>query len=395
MSYHCDPTLLEEVRRYGKFDTAGCFNCGSCIQACELAGDHASFPRRSTRHVLMGLRQVLNEGLDPWICHDCGDCSTTCPRQTEPRDSMMTLRRYLTSVYDWTGISSKINRSEAWHIGSLLFVAVSVLILIVLYHLYLVKTPFSDFPIFSAVTEFASTSMGMEHMFPLMTYFTLAVILFPFFILLTNAFRMYLITVHQKGSIRSPLSQWLIETRTFLLHFFTYKKMADCSTENGRWFKHLLLGVGCMVMLALMVFSLEWFQTDKIYPIYHPQRWIGYLAAAFMIFGSVDILVGRIRKKAEIHKSSDFMDWNFPILILATSVSGMAVHIFRYAGMDLATHYAYSIHMMISVPMLVIEMPFGKWTHMIYRPLAVYFQSLKELTHNLESPEGVRVYVAK
>jgi len=150
-----------------------------------------------------------------------------------------------------------------------------------------------------------------------------------------------------------------------------------------------------MMMLALMVFSLEWFQTDKIYPIYHPQRWIGYLAAAFMIFGSVDILVGRIRKKAEIHKSSDFMDWNFPILILATSVSGMAVHIFRYAGLDLATHYAYAIHMMISVPMLVIEMPFGKWTHMIYRPLAIYFQSLKELTHNLESPEGVRVYVAK
>jgi len=298
---------------------------------------------------------------------------------------MMTLRRYLASVYDWTGIAAKINRSKAWHIGSLLFVAVSVLMLIVLYHLYVVKMPFPDF---------ASTSMGMEHMFPLMTYFTLAVILFPFFILLTNAFRMYLITVHQKGSIRFPLSRWLIEARTFLLHFFTYKKMAECPTEKGRWPKHLLLGVGCMMMLALMVFSLEWFQTDKIYPIYHPQRWIGYLAAAFMIFGSVDILVGRIRKKAEIHKSSDFMDWNFPILILATSVSGIAVHILRYAGLDLATHYAYAIHMMISVPMLVIEMPFGKWTHMIYRPLAIYFQSLKELTHHLESPEGVRVYVA-
>ena len=116
MGNHCYPTLLDEVRKYGKFDVAGCFNCGSCTLSCDLAGDHASFPRRSTRQVLMGLRQVVNESLDPWICYDCGDCSTTCPRETEPRAGMMTLRRYLTSVYDWTGIASLINRSKAWHI---------------------------------------------------------------------------------------------------------------------------------------------------------------------------------------------------------------------------------------------------------------------------------------
>ena len=386
MEYRCDPTLLAEVRKYGKFDVKGCFNCGSCTLSCDLAGDHASFPRRSTRHVLMGLRETLNQGLDPWICHDCGDCSTVCPRQTEPREAMMTLRRYLASVYDWTGIASKINSSKAWHIGSLSFVGVFFLLLMGLYHVYAVKMPLSDF---------TSTSMGLEHMFPMMTYFTLGVVLFPFFILLTNAFRMYWITVHRKESIDSPFSQWLAEAKTFFLHFFTYKKMAECPTEKGRWPKHLLLGVGCMVMLFLMVFLLRWFQTDKIYPLYHPQRWIGYLATAFLIFGTVDILVSRIKKEKEIHKSSDFRDWNFPVLLLATAVSGIVVHILRYSGLELATHYAYAIHMMIAVPMLVIEMPFGKWTHMIYRPLALYFQSLKERTLQQElSSEGVPEYVA-
>ncbi len=384
MDYRCDPTLLAEVRKYGKFDVAGCFNCGSCTLSCDLANDHVSFPRRSTRHVLMGLRQVLNEGLDPWICHDCGDCSTVCPRQTEPREAMMTLRRYLAALYDWTGIASKINRSKIWHIGSLSFVGVLVLLAIILYHVYVVKMSFSDL---------TSTSMGLGHMFPLMTYFTLGVVLFPFFILMTNAFRMYWFTVHRKENIRSPLSQWLIEIKTFMLHFFTYKKMAECPTEKGRWPKHLLLGIGCMVMLAVLVFSLGWFQTDKVYPIYHPQRWIGYLAAAFLIFGTVDILVGRIKKEREIHKSSDFRDWNFPVLLLATAVSGIAVHIFRYLGLELTTHYAYAIHMMIAVPMLVVEMPFGKWTHMIYRPLAMYFQSLKERTQQQEFSEGVPGYV--
>jgi len=244
------------------------------------------------------------------------------------------------------------------------------------------------------LSELARTPMGLEHMFPLMTYVTLAVILFPFFILMSNAFRMYLITVHEKKTIRSPLSQWLIEAKTFMLHFFTYKKMAECPTEKERWPKHLVLGSGCMAMLVLMVFALRWFQTDQIYPVYHPQRWIGYLATAFLIFGAGDILISRIRKEKEIHKSSDFRDWSFPVLLLATAVSGIAVHIFRYSGLQLATHYAYAIHMVISIPMLVIEMPFGKWTHMVYRPLALYFQSLKERTLEQQpSSEGVPDYV--
>ncbi len=385
MSYVSDPTLLAEVRKCGKFDVAGCFNCGSCVLSCDLAGEYASFPRRSTRHVLMGLRKLLNESLDPWICHDCGDCASVCPRQTEPRKSMETLRRYLASVYDWTGIAARINRSKVWHIGSLAAVGILVLMLIGLYHVYIVKMPFMDF---------ASTPMGLEHMFPLMTYFTLAVILFPLLMLMINAFRMYLFTVHRKEIIRTSPFQWMIEAKTFILHFFTYKRMAECPTAKVPWYKHMFLASGCLGMLVLLVFWVRWFQTDKIYPVYHAQRWIGYVIAAFLIFGTVDILLGRLRKEKEIHKTSDFLDWTFPILLLATTVSGIAVHIFRVSGLELATHYSYAIHLMISVPMLVIEMPFGKWTHMIYRPLALYFLSLRERSLEPQvSSEGVPQYV--
>jgi len=385
MSYNVDPTLLSEVRRYGVFDATGCFNCGTCTLSCDLAGDDVSFPRRAIRQVLMGQKEVVQESLDPWICHDCGDCSRVCPRQTGPRESMMTLRRYLASVYDWTGIASKVNSSKAWHIGSLVIAAMIVLALIVFYHLYEVKMTFS---------EFAFNPMGLEHMFPMMTWFTLVVVLFPFFILLTNAFRMYWMTVHLEDSIHSPVTQWVIEIKTFMFHFFTYKKMVECQTEKSRWPKHLLLGVGTIVMLVVIVFALKWFQTDSIYPIWHPQRWIGYLATAFLIFGTVDILISRMMKKREIHKTSEFRDWIFPILLLATAVSGIIVHILRYAGLELATHYAYAIHMVIVVPLLVVEMPFGKWTHMIYRPLAMYFQSLKEKTQEqAESAKEVPEYV--
>ena len=112
-----DPTLLAEIRRYGKFDPTGCYQCGSCTLSCDLVAGSATFPRRSIRYALLGLRQPLLQNLDPWVCHDCGECSLVCPRQSEPRISMLTLRRFLSAQYEWTGIGSRLLRSRAWYLG--------------------------------------------------------------------------------------------------------------------------------------------------------------------------------------------------------------------------------------------------------------------------------------
>src|ERR1039457_1599126 len=168
-----DPTLLAEIRCYGTFDSAACYQCGSCTLSCELVNESASFPRRSLRYALLGLRGPLLNGLDPWICHDCGDCSTACPRHAEPRISMVTLRRFLSAQYEWTGIGGGLLRSRAWHLGSLAFAAVLVVALIFCYHLWYVGLPLSGL----------TTAMGLEHMFPIMMYYTLTVMLFPFLLL--------------------------------------------------------------------------------------------------------------------------------------------------------------------------------------------------------------------
>jgi len=380
--YESDLNLLADVRKYGKFDVTGCFNCGTCTLSCELANDQASFPRKSVRHVVMGLKGLLHASLEPWVCHDCGDCSTACPRQTKPQESMMTLRRYLASVYDWTGIASLINRSKGWHLATLSFAAAVVLFLILLYHLSVVKMTFSDL---------TSTSMGLKHMFPTMTYFTLAVILIPLFILVSNAIRMYGFTGSARQNDQTPIS-FPSQVKTFLVHFFTYKKMAECPTGKSRWLEHLFIGIGCLIMLVVKVFGLNWFQTDQIHPLYHPQRWLGYFATVLLLYGTGSILLGRITKEKEVYKSSEFGDWIFLVLLFATTLSGIILHILRLSGFEVGTCYAYAIHVLIATPMLVIEMPFGKWTHMIYRPLAVSLQSRSQKERTLEqqwSPKEV------
>ncbi len=148
----CDPTLLADIRRYGKFDPTGCYQCGSCTLTCDLVDDSATFPRKSIRYALLGLRQPLVQSLDPWVCHDCGDCSVACPRQAEPRISMLTLRRFLSAQYDWTGIAPKLLQSGAWYLGSLIFVAALTFLLILGYHLWYVKMP---------ATQLVTTPLGI------------------------------------------------------------------------------------------------------------------------------------------------------------------------------------------------------------------------------------------
>jgi hypothetical protein len=284
---------------------------------------------------------------------------------------MKTLRRYLTAQYDWTGLSRRICRSPGWEIGALSFVAGLVLALIILYHLYIEHLE---------ISVFRSTAMGLEHMFSRITYFTVAVFLLSAFFIASHAARMLSLTMRHGPHEAIPLKYYLAEAKTMFLHTVTQKQILKCpaTIQKRRWMMHWLLAFGCCLMFVIKFFFLRWFQTDKIYPVYNPQRWLGYMGAAFLLLGSLDILIDRARKREPIYKQSGLRDLMLPVLILLTALSGMAVHVLRYVGLGLGAHYAYAVHLMIAVPMLLVEVPFGGSSHMMYRPLALYFAAVKE-----------------
>ncbi len=371
MSTVAVPGFVKEIRAFGRFDTEGCLNCGSCTVVCTLSNGHASFPRKPIQQALLGLKRSLLGALEPWLCHDCGECATTCPRQTEPRESMMTLRRYLISQYDVTGISSRIFRSRIWEIAAIIVVSAIVFALVAWYHVYYVEMP---------VEDFVTTPFGLEHMFPMITYFTYVVFLLPLCIMAVNAFRMYRWTMGRTQDVKVPLHFYLQEAGTFIIHLFSHRNLKQCRDDSNerRWIEHWLLGTGTVIMCVVVFFFLSWFQTDAFYPLYHPQRWLGYIATGMMVAAPLHILVSRVRKHSERHKFSEMTDMILPIMLLLVAVSGIAVHVFRYAEWALTCHYAYALHLAITVPLLLIEMPFGKWSHVLYRPLALYFQSVKE-----------------
>jgi len=278
---------------------------------------------------------------------------------------MITLRRFLSAQYEWTGMGAKLLQSKAWYLGSLISIALFTLALIIGYHLWYVGM---------AAKDFATTPFGLDHMFPIMTYYTLTVVLLPLLLLVSRVVHIWRLTMAGAGI---GWRNYLRQAWVYVYELVAQPLMRKCP-EHRRWFGHEALAGGTIVMLAIKVFGLRWFQTDNIYPIYNPQRWVGYLAAACILYGIGDIFIGRWRAQKEIYKETHFHDLVFPTLIVLTALSGLAAHSLRYFGFGLSCHYVYALHVVIATPMLVIEMSFGKWAHMVYRPLALYFLAVKE-----------------
>ncbi|MEK7477231.1 MAG: 4Fe-4S dicluster domain-containing protein [Candidatus Coatesbacteria bacterium] len=365
-----DPKLLSEIRAFGRFDTDACFTCGTCALACELARDALLLPRRAIRLVQLGLRESVRGSLDPWLCHYCGDCSERCPRQAEPGESLMTLRKYLSAQYDWTGLTALFYRSRAWRLAALGIVASVVAALGLWFHWRILK---GDVDISTFFVLGRSHSVGLIQRYDTWLVAALAALV------ASNVARLVFFAIRDVRGEGISMRAWGRSLGVFLWHFFTQSWIKDCGKAHlGRWIKHLLLVSGFVVMFVLVVFFLPWFQTDAILPWTHPQRLLGYYATAVLTVVSIDILLGRRRKREEAHRFSEFGDRLFPVLILLTALTGLVTHVARYLDWPLTTCATFAVHLMVSVAMLAVEVPFGKLAHEAYRPVAIMLYEVRE-----------------
>jgi ferredoxin len=384
MSSAVNPDLLLNLKEFGIKDAATCFNCGNCTAVCSLSTESTPFPRKTIRYLQLGLSDKLMQSPEPWMCYYCGDCSETCPRQANPGEVMMGLRRYLTSRYDWTGISRLFYTSKIFEVLSILAVAALVGLGFYLFHGPMLTDRV-------ALNVFApNTTIEILDLI-------LLVVLSIF--LLSNAFRMSKAVMKDAGVFAAdngdtqgikagrpailifgiPLQTYLREAKEFVLQFFTQKRFDSCGTRSQRtqWIVHLLIMTGYSIVFLLVVLGIRWFQRDEIYALWHPVRLLGYYATFAILYGVTYAIIGRLQKSKSVYEHTHSTDWAFLILLWLTTFSGILIHATRLLELPLTTYYLYVIHLMIAVPMLVIEVPFAKWTHQLYRPLILYLMKVK------------------
>lgn len=372
MSQRVNPELKQELLKFGVKDWNECFHCGNCTATCPLTENGSLFPRRAIRQAQMGIKDSLDTNIDPWMCYYCGDCSKTCPRDANPGELMMSLRRYLITVYDWTGISKLVSTSKAFEVGAIIVLALIVMVLYILYTFY----PSGDASLWIGSDGGALINKMAPwkriHLGDWIMAGTLA------FLLLTNLFNMWYKIILKDKTIKVGFFDYIKEIFTLPIHLLTQKRFAKCDDNSkSYWYIHLFLMLSYIMLFTMIVFFLEFFQTDTVHPIWHPQRLLGYISTLGLFVGIIYFYMNRMKKAKENGKHSHYTDWTFLVLLFFTTLTGILLHFFRIAGMPQATYITYLIHLMVLVPMLTIEVPFSKWSHLAYRPFAVYFSRVK------------------
>lgn len=88
--------LIEEILKLGAKDLLKCYQCGTCIADCPtgLFADEPLNPKKLIHMIKLGLKEKLLEDVTPWMCVTCGACEERCPRQAEPFEVVLAVRRW-------------------------------------------------------------------------------------------------------------------------------------------------------------------------------------------------------------------------------------------------------------------------------------------------------------
>ncbi|MFA4851386.1 MAG: 4Fe-4S dicluster domain-containing protein [Bacteroidales bacterium] len=367
MAIRINPKFIDDIDRFGAEDVQLCYQCGDCSAVCPHADDTFKFPRKPMRRLQMGLERKIETSLEPWLCYYCGQCSDQCPREADPGETMMSLRRWLISRYDFTGIARQFFKSRATEI--LAIIGIALLTLIYLYYFSFSK---GNIHIYDGKGAFLPS--------PFIHEFDLSVGLVLLVFLAINAFRMWYFTMIKGIKVHVPWWLYIKHILTFPWHFFTQKRYAECESKRNTkifmpWIIHLGLMLGYVIMLVLVMVFIEDLQ-------YGPEiKWqahiFGYLASIGLIIGTIYFINLRLSKTAYVQfKKSHSTDWVFVVLLFFIVLTGVAQHIFHRTGLIEYANISYVIHLMCVVPWL-LRMPVSKWAHLVYRPLAMYFAAIQ------------------
>jgi ferredoxin len=340
------------LKKYGAIDFNACYNCGTCTAVCALSNEDDSFPREMVRLSVLGIDSDVKTSLKPWLCYYCGECTTHCPQEAKPGELMMSLRRYLTANYDWTGLSGILYRNVYAYIVAFLLVIIGVL------------------GWYYTGDKSNSEWMHYGHLFEMFAIAGVFVL-----ILLPNIFRLWYYSVWQKTK-KFKLKHYLKAFKDLAIHMFSQKRTLSCNEEKDNklwWFEHFILVISYLLLLFTTVF-LDWFGTSSMLVIVS-----GYVFSAIIFMVTFDFVIRRINKKTEKSKFTHPSDWFFVIWLFLMGISAFVARLMIDTNYLENNFWIYLFHLIVLVQWAIIIVPFGKWTHFLYRSFAMYFDKILKM----------------
>ncbi|TET33172.1 MAG: hypothetical protein E3J72_17740 [Planctomycetota bacterium] len=377
-----EPTLLKPDQKFinriiksGGGNIKKCFQCATCSVVCELSPDRRPFPRKEMIWAQWGLQDRLLADPDVWLCHQCNDCSTHCPRGAKPSEVLAALRR-----------ESIIHHSVPRFLGKWMndprYVPLMLLIPTVLLGLaLLLKDPIESVLGFSKQTG-ERIVFSYSSMFPhwLLISFFLFFSLLVLLAIIAGVMRFWraMKAADARSGMTGPAKGLRASIIAALKNIITHDKFATCSTERPRFLSHFLVFYG---FIALFVVSI-WAMTAKYNPLIYssfaypfsfwsPWRILANVAGIAVVIGCLLMIIERLNENKKAGAGSYF-DWAFIGILLCVVLSGFVTEILHYGRVEPHRHIVYFVHL-VFVFALLIYLPYSKFAHMIYRTTAMVY----------------------
>ena len=375
MSTVVDPGLLADIKQFGTLDVSACCSCGNCTAVCPLSDNDGTFPRRIIRYAQVGMKDSLLSSKELWTCYHCGLCSETCPTEADPGEFMAAARRYAIASYDRTRLARTLYTRPVT--GSILVVLLALFFALFMYADHGPKNT-GSLDLFTFVPEGLIHWTGVAVMM-LMTFAGAAGVV----TMARGIARAEDVHVSWRGAAAAFWSAAGVES----LGQRRYR--ADCKDDRRpeplwrrRWLVHALTVWGFLGLLTATILDYTLALTDvkktgDHVALWYPPRLLGTIAGASLVYGVSILILNRLQKTSQTAKTSTLSDWLFPALLWVTGVTGFLLEIALYLPHAPAWGYwVFLLHVAVAMELMLL-LPFIKFAHALYRPVALFFYALR------------------
>ncbi|MFC1856506.1 quinone-interacting membrane-bound oxidoreductase complex subunit QmoC [Thermodesulfobacteriota bacterium] len=372
--YLVDPDLgfIQEVAGMGGDTLKKCFQCATCSVACQISPDTKPFPRKEMIAASWGLKDRLVGNHDIWLCHNCGDCSTLCPRGAKPGDVLAAIRTYAVNHYAVPKqVVKMVNNPKMLPV---MFLIPAVLIIGLGLILKLFGVNFLNFPSGGdqiVHANFISTWLVDMIFVPLAAW---AVAVFAW------GLKNFITDIHENALQSGKTDKKELELVGFIKaliqvipKILKHENFSECTENKPRTTSHMMVlfsFISLFIVTNIFFVHIYVLQWHGPYSMLHPVKWLANVAGVALIIGAFIMLKDRLAKTDQV---SVYKDWYLIGLALGLGVTGMLTEMSRLAGAAEISYALYFLHL-IFVFNLFAFVPFSKLAHLAYRTVALTYE---------------------
>ena len=386
-----DLDFVRELKAAGGDTLKKCFQCATCSVVCELAPEQKPYPRKEMIYSQWGLKDRLVNNVDVWLCHYCNDCSTHCPRDARPGDTLRAIRALSFRHFAFPSFMGKIV-GEAKYLPIMLAIPVLILLLGI-------KIAGGHIPEGAVEYRDLFPLLLVDAIFIAVTFMAIGSIGFGVWNFLQG---IHANAVKEGYTEDKPLAMggYVKSLVSVIPTILFHDKFKLCTSNRDRYWPHLLMLIGFVGLFVVTNIGfvgiyggpLLGINTNFLAPPYslaNPIKLFALLVGIGLLVGIILVITNRLKPK-DAESTISYLDWSLIIAVLATVSTGLLTWVGRVGNLGTVAYGIYFLHL-VSVFYIIAYLPYSKLAHIFYRTVAMGYAAHIDRPFGIEEAAAVPV----